>query len=116
MNFPKGPTNFFLLPFTRFYAVPKMYFHQRTSNDSSRSELKIKTSRNRLYTPHSHIVSYLYWIFISIFFVLTFIPLMFSAISEQNNNHKLGDIFYGIHLLMYPIAFGMLIVLLIYYG
>jgi hypothetical protein len=47
---------------------------------------------------------------------MTFAPLMIAAIAEQNNDNKLKDIFWTIHFLTYAISFGLLTIVLTYYG
>ncbi|RIA97457.1 hypothetical protein C1645_267164 [Glomus cerebriforme] len=99
-----------------FYAIPRINSYQHSSTQESyTTSLKVKLN-NQTYLPRPHIVSYFYWLFVVLFFIMTSIPLMIAAVAEQNNNNTLKDIFWPIHFLMYAIAFGLLTIVLIYYG
>ncbi|CAB5377174.1 unnamed protein product [Rhizophagus irregularis] len=98
-----------------FYAIPRINFnrHSITQEPTTPKQDFIK---NQIYLPRPHVVSHFYWIFVIFFFIMTFVPLIIAAIAEQNNNDKLKDIFWPIHFLTYAISFGLLTIVLTYYG
>ncbi|CAG8653062.1 9397_t:CDS:2 [Funneliformis caledonium] len=95
-----------------FYAIPRMNFHHRSSQDQESKHI----SQSKIYRFRPNVVSLIYWMFVSIFFVMTFIPVMIAAIAKQNHNRKLEDICWAFHLLIISIAFGILAVILVIYS
>ncbi|CAG8439684.1 11463_t:CDS:2 [Funneliformis mosseae] len=95
-----------------FYAIPRMNFHHRSSQDQESKHI----SQSKIYRFRPNVVSLIYWMFVSIFFVMTFIPVMIAAIAKQNHNRKLEDICWAFHLLIFSIAFGILAVILVIYS
>ncbi|CAI2175018.1 10161_t:CDS:2 [Funneliformis geosporum] len=95
-----------------FYAIPRMNFQQRTSQEQEPKQ--ILQSKTSLFRPN--VVSFYYWMFVSIFFLMTFIPLLIAAVAKQNHNRKLEKICWAFHLLIFSIAFGILAIILVIYS